>query len=158
MPCVCHSLNLTVCDMANSCVKAVSFFGIVQRIYTLFAGSTKRWKILLDNVSGLTVKYLSNTRWESRIKSVQTIRFQAPKIKLTLSELKKSSEDPKSKSEAESLIGALESFEFLLGMIIWHDILSAINLVSKKLQSKSMSITATMKEIEKIREFFKKYR
>ena len=29
MPCACHSLNLTICDMAHSCVKAVSFFGIV---------------------------------------------------------------------------------------------------------------------------------
>ena len=30
MPCACHSLNLTLCDMANSCSKAISFFGIVQ--------------------------------------------------------------------------------------------------------------------------------
>ena len=61
MPCACHSLNLTLCDMAYSCVKAVSFFGIVQRIYSLFANSTKRWKILLDNVPDLTVKSLCNT-------------------------------------------------------------------------------------------------
>jgi hypothetical protein len=26
MPCACHSLNLTLCDMAKSCVKAISFF------------------------------------------------------------------------------------------------------------------------------------
>ena len=26
MPCACHSLNLTLCDMAKSCSKAVSFF------------------------------------------------------------------------------------------------------------------------------------
>ena len=42
MSCACHSLNLTLCDMAHSCVKAVSFFGIMQRIYSLFANSTKR--------------------------------------------------------------------------------------------------------------------
>jgi hypothetical protein len=29
MPCACHSLNLTLCDMAKSCAKVVSFFGIV---------------------------------------------------------------------------------------------------------------------------------
>ena len=62
MPCACHSLNLTLCDMANSCVKAVSFFGIVQRLYTLFSGSTKRWKVFLDNVPCLTLKSLCNTR------------------------------------------------------------------------------------------------
>jgi hypothetical protein len=26
MPCACHSLNLTLCDMAKSCRKAISFF------------------------------------------------------------------------------------------------------------------------------------
>jgi hypothetical protein len=78
MPCACHSLNLTLCDMAKSCEQAISFFGIIQRIYVLFARSTKRWKILLDNVPQLTVKPLSNTRWESRIKSVQPIKCQTP--------------------------------------------------------------------------------
>ena len=41
-PCGCHSLNLALCDMANSCLKAKSFFGIVQCIYILFSSSTKR--------------------------------------------------------------------------------------------------------------------
>uniref|UniRef100_A0A7N0TPS5 DUF4371 domain-containing protein n=1 Tax=Kalanchoe fedtschenkoi TaxID=63787 RepID=A0A7N0TPS5_KALFE len=59
MACACHSLNLTLCDMAQSCIKVVSFFGALQRIFILFSGSTKRWKILLlDNIPNLTVKYL----------------------------------------------------------------------------------------------------
>jgi hypothetical protein len=33
MPCACHGLNLTLCDMAKSCSKVVSLFGFVQRIY-----------------------------------------------------------------------------------------------------------------------------
>jgi len=74
MSCACHILNLTLSDMAKSCRQALSSFGIIQQIYVLFARSTKRWKILLDNVPKLPVKPLSNTRWESRIKSVQPIR------------------------------------------------------------------------------------
>jgi hypothetical protein len=62
MPCACHSLNLTLCDMANSCSKAITFFGIFQRIYVLFSSSTKRWKVLLDHVPSFTLKSLSNTR------------------------------------------------------------------------------------------------
>ena len=57
MPCACHSLNLTLCDMAKSCGKAVSFFEIVQRIYVLFAGSTKRWNVLLKHVPSFTVNH-----------------------------------------------------------------------------------------------------
>jgi hypothetical protein len=36
MPCACHSLNLTLCDMTKSCAKAATFFGIVQRIYIYY--------------------------------------------------------------------------------------------------------------------------
>jgi hypothetical protein len=41
-PCGCYSLNLVISDMANSCPKAITFFGIVQHIYSLFSSSTKR--------------------------------------------------------------------------------------------------------------------
>ena len=40
--CGCHSLNLRLCDMAKTCGKAKDFFGIIQRIYTTFANSTKK--------------------------------------------------------------------------------------------------------------------
>jgi hypothetical protein len=90
MSCACHSLNLTLFGMANSCAKAISFFGIVQRIYVLFASSPKHWKVLLKHVPSLTVKSLRNTRWESRIKSVKAIRFQAPQLRSALADLHKS--------------------------------------------------------------------
>ncbi|KAK9740773.1 hypothetical protein RND81_03G059100 [Saponaria officinalis] len=159
MPCACHRLNLSLSDMAHSYVRAVSFFGIVQRIYALFSGSSKRLKILLDNFPGLTLNFLSNTIWESRIKSVKAIRFQAPQLRVALSVLYDSCDsDAKSKSEAESLYNALGSFEFLLGMNIWYELLFVINKVSKKLQFKFMCIDTTIVQVEGIMLYFEKFR
>lgn len=102
-PCGCHSLNLALCDMANSCIKAQDFFGVVQRIYTIFANSTKRWQILKDNVKGLTPKSLSSTRWESRVDSVKAIRAQMSDFREALLEVSEKDLDSKIRSEAKSL-------------------------------------------------------
>jgi hypothetical protein len=159
MPCACHSLNLTLCDMAKSCGKAISFFGVVQRIYVLFASSTKRWSTLLEHVKDLTVKSLSNTRWESRIKSVKAIRYQAPQLRKALKSLSEDrTVEAKDRSDAKNLFDILGSYEFILGMVIWHDVLFAVNSVSKKLQSPSMCIDSTLQLIQGVVSYFDTYR
>ncbi|KAL4142232.1 hypothetical protein QTP88_004731 [Uroleucon formosanum] len=70
-PCACHNLNLLLGDIAKSSTVAVGFFGTIQRIYCLFASSTKRW----------------------------------------------------------------ESYEFILSLIIWYEVLVEVNTVSKTLQN-----------------------
>ncbi|KAJ9546730.1 hypothetical protein OSB04_019273 [Centaurea solstitialis] len=122
-PCASHSLNLTLSDMANSCEKNVKFFGVVQRIYTFFAYSTKMWKILKDNLSkkSFTLKSMLTTRWESRVESVKVIVTQAPEIVESLHQLANEETDVKIKSEATCLAEyEFGSFEFITGMeLIW---------------------------------------
>ncbi|XP_060972469.1 uncharacterized protein LOC133038363 [Cannabis sativa] len=154
-PCACHSLTLLLSDMAHCCPKVISFFGVVQRIYSLFSASTKRWKVFRDHVPGLTVKPLSETRWESRVDSVKVIRFQAPQIKEALNYFAESNEDAKTKSDAETLATYnIHNFEFLVSMVIWYDLLFAINSASKILQNEDMQIDVAIKEL-KYFHFFK---
>jgi hypothetical protein len=127
-------VTLVLCDMAKSCMKAITLFCVIQQIYTLFARSTKKWKIFTDHIERFTVKPLSDTRWESRIKSVQPIRYQASQIRSAFKEVERTcAEGAKSVSEAGSLATTIGNFEFLVSMDIWEDILSVVNMVSKKL-------------------------
>jgi hypothetical protein len=85
----------------------------------LFSGSTKRWKVLLDHISNLTMKTLCSTRWESRIKSVRAIIYQARQMRLVLSYLREARDSEAStKSDAKKIFELLGNFEFILGMVI----------------------------------------
>ncbi|KAL9661757.1 hypothetical protein QQ045_026585 [Rhodiola kirilowii] len=117
-------INLIACEIKTK-ILAKYFFGVLQRVYSLFSSSTKRWQILQDHLPNLTLTSLSQTRWESRIESVKAIRYQASQVRDALWKLSEVSDDPKVKSEAECLATyEFENFEFLL--------------ISKNLQSKDI--------------------
>jgi hypothetical protein len=75
MHCGCHNLNLVLCNAAKSSVKSVNLFGVLGRLYSLFAVSVNRWNLLTDQVKYFTLKRISDTRWEAKIASVKAIRY-----------------------------------------------------------------------------------
>ena len=82
-----------------------------------------------------------------------------PEIREALLQVAETDKDPLTSSEAQSLAeNELGGFEFLVSIIIWYDILSAVNLVSKQLQSKDMLIDIAIESIQGLLSFFKKYR
>jgi hypothetical protein len=120
----------------------------------------QRDEIFFLKVSKFTLKSLSQTRWESRIETVKVIRFQAPKIRDALLELAESSDqDSKIRSETNSLTKyEFGDFEFLLSLIIWYEVLFAVNSASKILQSKDMHIDVVINQLKILIDFFKNYR
>ncbi|XP_020255435.1 zinc finger MYM-type protein 1-like [Asparagus officinalis] len=142
-PCGCHSLNLALCDMVNSCSKASSFSKwcntYIHCLHLLQSGG----------------KFLQ----EGQLESVKAIRFQAPDIRDALIYLASSSEDSKTKSDVECLATyEIENFEFLLGMVIWFDILNAINKISKIMQSEDMKVDVAIDLLRGLIFFFESYR
>ena len=94
VPCGSHSLNLVLCDAAKSSLNSVNFFGIIQRLFTLFSASTYRWSVLTSHAEIFALKTLSDTRWEAKIESLKAIRYQISSVHdalITLNENEKKS-------------------------------------------------------------------
>lgn len=157
-PCSCHSLNLVVSDGAKSSVKSTLLFGILQRLYTIFAASTKRYCVISEHVTTLSLKQVCETRWEARINSLQAVRYQYSEIRESLIELSENVDDSKVSSEALSLVSHMEDFSFLVSLILWYDLLFQVNIVSKSLQSKTADLPSTMKLLQRCEDFLKTFR
>ncbi|KAF0748928.1 zinc finger MYM-type protein 1-like [Aphis craccivora] len=158
VPYSAHSLNLVLRDSAKSSTKAITFFGYVGRIFNLFLASTHRWDIFKSHCNLYTVKQWSETRWESRINSVKAIRFQVKNVMHALSKILETSDDPITKSEALSLLNEVGSFEFLLSLIIWYELLTEVNIVSKNFQNPNMQLDVSTNMLKGLIVFLEKYR
>ena len=155
-PSACHNLNLLLSDMAKSSVNGTTFFGVLTRSYSFLAGSTKRWSIFKQHITSLTVKPLSETRWESRVGSVKVLRYQATEIHSDLIDIADNLNDPQSSSEAESLADAISDFSFLVSVVFWYDILHRVNIISKTLQREDADLNVAIDMLDKIIKWFKR--
>ncbi|XP_058198339.1 uncharacterized protein LOC131313858 [Rhododendron vialii] len=128
----------------------------------LFFSSIPRWAILKDNlkdVKGLTLKPLSQTHWESRTKSIKSIRYHPLKLRGALADLVNDTTESIAQSEAKSLAKIeLKNFEFLFAMAICYKLLFVVNIVSKFLQSEDMHIDQAIEKIKGLIDYFENYR
>jgi len=74
------------------------------------------------------------------INSVKALRYQLSNIIEALEEVSREANDTITKSEPQSLSNELSTFEFVLSLVIWYNILIAVNVVSKSLQRKNIDI------------------
>lgn len=149
--CASHNLNLVLRDSVKNSVQASTFFGTIQRVYTIFSASKFRWDILKKHWELLTV-----TRWKSRVNSVKALRYQLPNIIEALEEVSREASD--TKSEAQSLANEISTFEFVLSLVIWYSILVEVNVISKSLQGKNIDIDISNKMLDSLLIFLRSFR
>jgi hypothetical protein len=64
VPCSAHTLDLVVGDAASATGQTTGFFNLIQKLYVFFSSSTSRWDVLKKHIPSLTLKAVSDTRWE----------------------------------------------------------------------------------------------
>ena len=160
LPCSSHSLNLVICDAVKASLFGLNFFGLLSKLFNLFSASPWRWEILKNHVP-ITLKRQSDTRWESRVEAVKPLRFYLPHVIEALLNLKSTAEekiDAETMEDSEALLTKIKTFQFILSVIIWYDLLFNINKTSKILQEDGASLPTLKKEIETTISFTKNYR
>jgi hypothetical protein len=159
VPCAAHTLNLTINDAAKVNCDTISFFGTVQEIYNFFSSSSKRWAILLNNIPNLTLKQPSDTRWDSRIKAIRPLRHQLGEIYDSLFEIvTNDSFNKEVQTEAKNLILKIKEFKFICSLIIWYNLLSRIDPVSKALQNKNLNLVLATHSIKNLKDYISETR
>lgn len=156
-PCGCHSWNLLLVDAANSSVSAKTFFGFIQKIYLLFSGSSKRWELVKDKLK-LTMKPLSDTRWESRIEAVKSILFQFDDVVGCIESLKNQTDQSDTLSDCDSVLNEMLSLEFVISLHVWYELLSRVNVISKLWQSVQVHLSIALKHLHTFCDWIKEYR
>ncbi|XP_042216871.1 uncharacterized protein LOC121862621 [Homarus americanus] len=155
--CGAHNLNLILADAAKGSLDATCYFGYLTKVFTLFSVSPQRWQVLIKHVS-ISLKSWSDVRWERRVKNVEAIRYQPAQIREALLKLRECATDPVIKVEIQSLAEEVGSYRFVICSIVWYDILSKIQHVSKLKQSITMQLGVAVDLLKKTRDHIVSYR
>jgi hypothetical protein len=143
-PCAAHRLNLIGTHAAESCLEAIEFFDVIEALYTFFSESTARWQILQNfaDSKSIPLKFLSKTRWAARADAVRVLNEFWSEVNAALSSIAGNpNEKPVTKNRAKGLQRNMERLETAFMLVVWSTVLSRFNLVSKKIQSVSTSMS-----------------
>ena len=146
IPCAAHSLNLIGQSAVDCCVEAVSFFNILNRLYTFFVASTHRWDVMMTHViyqpECLVPKYPSDTRWSARADAAKAVFKGYHQLQSALQEISGDcNQNGNTRNEAGSLAKHMDTIEVALLCELWNDILQRFNINSKLLQSSTIELT-----------------
>lgn len=86
-------------------------------MYNFFSSSTTRWDIYKKRVPNLTLKPLSDTRWESRLDALRPLKTNLEDIYEALIEISEIG-NPEVNNTAESLGNKIFDFTFICCLLI----------------------------------------
>ena len=149
--------NLVVADAAKSSPDAFGYFGYLIKLFKFFSASTHRWDILLKHIK-IRLESWTETRWESRIRSIEPVRYQAGQVREAHLEVRETPADPVVRVQAQSLAEETGSYHFCICTAIWYEVLSKMQHGSKLIQSSSMQLDVADDLLQKARDSLMSYR
>ncbi|XP_050532948.1 uncharacterized protein LOC126900953 [Daktulosphaira vitifoliae] len=104
VPCAAHSLNLIGVHAAQTSSTIITFFGVIQKLFTYFSGSTSRWE-KMKSVLKITLKPHCDTRWSTKKQAISVLKNN---IKGVHEILKNLSEDSKLNNDTKQVLNQID--------------------------------------------------
>ena len=98
-----------------------------------------------DGIKKLKLKKLCTTRWSSRIDTVRALKNRYADILKVLMRIILTSKDSKERADATALKKNIDSFNFVVCIIIWERILTSLHRISQKLQATNTDLSASVR-------------
>lgn len=147
VPCAAHSPNHVGMNAAEKVKPAKLLLGEVQNLFTVFAGSTSRWKLLKEKCH-IELKCQSATRWSSSANAVLSLWNQLGSVIEVLTEMCESDElSSDVLSTAHGRLRAIESFRLIMGLCVWKNLLGQIDKCNEILQIKGCDLHSASKRL-----------
>ena len=127
--CGSHSLNLCGQHSFAENASCVSFFGTLQALFSLFAASTHRWEVLINNTE-VSVKRLAETLWSAHYEPVKPVSEKLDQFVDSIEALCDQREHLDTRGKAQGLLLAVCDFTLL---IFWGDVLGEVDLAQQYL-------------------------
>lgn len=137
VPCMAHTLNLVGVNTVSKNIHATKFFDLLENVYNFFVHSPYRWHKLEEQLKKgeYMLKRASGTRWSAHSSAVNALHSCFIKL---LNILKSFTTDEsfteENKAHAKGLVGKLCQFKNVFLLVLWKNVLSKFNIVSKALQ------------------------
>ncbi|XP_060846436.1 uncharacterized protein LOC132926113 [Rhopalosiphum padi] len=144
VPCAAHSLNLIGVHAAQTSPTIITFFGVIQKLFTYFSRSLSRWE-KIKNILKIILKSHCETRWSTKKQAVSVLKNN---IKGVYEVLKRFSED--SKLNNDTKVGAKHllyqiNLKFVCLLNLLYLVLNQIDYVNIALQTKDQIIDVAVK-------------
>ncbi|KAK4880038.1 hypothetical protein RN001_008184 [Aquatica leii] len=146
------SIILRFCNISTGAIKEyfIDFIAVSETT------GDKRWDLIKTKLK-LTLKSLSETRWESRIAAVRAIFLQFDDVIECVTDLKNQTDDSETLSDCKAVLNKMLTFEFIVAIHVWYEILLRVNNISKLWQSVQVNLKVAIDTLRSFRDWIQEF-
>lgn len=134
--CYAHQLNLIMSQATSINTNARIFFAELSDITNFFSNSPQRVAIL-DEVVGNRVPRASATRWNFKIRTVNTVYENRESLIACMEKIQSTSRQSDTITKAGALLRLLHDPKFIFWLSVFHRIMPHVNILYSQLQKRA---------------------